>query len=103
MFVRESTYKRVVQERNQEAHDALMLRIKLSSIQTKWNDLVRRINAKGGEEFLKFGTIGKDTARTVHQFTDDELRSLLQLVHPDKHNGKQSAVVMTQKINALRK
>lgn len=37
------------------------------------------------------------------QFTQDELRSLLQLVHPDKHGGKNSAVVMTQKINKLRK
>ena len=36
------------------------------------------------------------------QFTQDELRSLLQLVHPDKHGGKASAVTMTQKINKLR-
>lgn len=36
------------------------------------------------------------------QFTQDELRSLLQLVHPDKHGGKASAVTLTQKINRLR-
>lgn len=36
------------------------------------------------------------------QFTKDELRSLLQLVHPDKHDGKESAVKLTQKINQLR-
>lgn len=36
------------------------------------------------------------------QFTQDELRSLLQLVHPDKHGGKASAVTLTQKINQLR-
>ncbi|MND88351.1 hypothetical protein D3C80_803760 [compost metagenome] len=36
------------------------------------------------------------------QFTQDELRSLLQLVHPDKHNGKESAMRLTQKINDLR-
>ena len=37
------------------------------------------------------------------QFTQDELRSLLQLVHPDKHGGKDVAVRMAQKINSLRK
>ena len=37
------------------------------------------------------------------QFTQDELRSLVQLVHPDKHGGKEVAVRMTQKINSLRK
>lgn len=37
------------------------------------------------------------------QFTQDELKSLLQLVHPDKHGGKESAIKLTQKINQLRK
>lgn len=40
--------------------------------------------------------------RTVPQFNDDQLRELLQLVHPDKHPGKASAIRMTQHINALR-
>ncbi|QYW02511.1 hypothetical protein CPT_Silvanus_037 [Stenotrophomonas phage Silvanus] len=41
-------------------------------------------------------------SRTVPQFTDDQLRELLQLVHPDKHGGKASAIRLTQHINALR-
>ena len=39
---------------------------------------------------------------TVPQFNDDQLRELLQLVHPDKHGGKASAIRPTQHINALR-
>lgn len=35
-------------------------------------------------------------------FTDEQLKSLLQLVHPDKHGGKESAIAMTQLINGLR-
>jgi len=37
------------------------------------------------------------------QFTEAQLRTLLQLCHPDKHGGKESAVLMTQHINKLRK
>lgn len=58
------------------------------------NILVRRIN---NGEFAK-----KVAQPTSTQFTKDELRSLLQLIHPDKHGGKQIAVTLTQKVNALR-
>lgn len=37
------------------------------------------------------------------QFSEDDLRRLLQLCHPDKHNGKQMAINMTVKIQKLRK
>lgn len=36
------------------------------------------------------------------QFTQDELRTLIQLCHPDKHQGKESAVAITQKLLRLR-
>lgn len=89
------------QERNEEAQNALVWQMRHIELQTKWNNLVDRINVLGGEEFLQTARMtGRDNPS---QFTDDELRSLLQLVHPDKHGGKQSAVVLTQKINALRK
>lgn len=65
----------------------------------KWNKLVRQINDKGGQQFLD----GASVVRSGNgQFTDAELRSILQLVHPDKHGGKASAVAITQKINKLR-
>lgn len=89
------------EERNREAHKAFFWQVKHDELQAKWNGLVGRINKLGGEEFLQNAKLSKDNK--VSQFTDDELRSLLQLVHPDKHSGKQSAVTLTQKINSLRK
>lgn len=70
---------------NQETKDAI----------EKHNVLVRRIN-RG--EFAR-----KVVQQTSTQFTKDELRSLLQLIHPDKHGGKQIAVTLTQKVNELRR
>lgn len=88
------------QERNQESQNALMWQMKHIALQTKWNELVTRINDLGGEDFLQNARL--TGLETPSQFTDAELRSLLQLVHPDKHAGKQSAITLTQKINALR-
>lgn len=91
---------RLRQERNQEAQNALMWQMKHIALQTKWNELVTRINDLGGEDFLQNARL--TGIETPSQFTDAELRSLLQLVHPDKHGGKQIAITLTQKINALR-
>lgn len=67
----------------------------------EWNALVERINAKGGENFLRYGSI-YPTQPTFVPFTDSELRKLLMLCHPDKHDGKELAVEMTKKLNSLR-
>lgn len=102
MIVLQSTFDKVRQQRDHEKSVAIHWQIKHSELQSRWNKVVEQINAKGGEDFLKFGTLNNDAPKTVHQFTDDELRSLIQLVHPDKHDGKESAVRLTQKINDLR-
>lgn len=89
MFVRESTYRQL-QQRYKEldrANDVLL---------DKWNALVRQINAKGGALFLEEGSV---TPTKV--FTNAEVRKLLQLCHPDKHDGKPMAVEMTQKLLTL--
>lgn len=36
-------------------------------------------------------------------FTKDEIRKLISLCHPDKHNNSELATMMTQKLLALRK
>lgn len=69
-------------------------RFALNAKVEEWNKLVNRINAKGGEAFLN--------SAPVPQFTADELKTLLQLCHPDKHGGKESAVRITQKLLELR-
>lgn len=101
MFVSRSKYDKAILERNHEKACFVRLQVDHLELRRKWNDVMQKINAKGGEEFLLFGKL-EGKVNTVHQFTDDELRSLLQLVHPDKHGGKESAVRLTQKINALR-
>lgn len=101
MFVRQSTYDKVLKERNAEAKDARYWTNAYIQLQKEWNVLVEMINEKGGKQFLEHGVMPGQT-RNVSQFTDEELRSLLQLVHPDKHDGKPSAVRLTQKINELR-
>lgn len=99
MFVLQSTHLKVIQQRNHEQKQAMFWHQEYGKLNVKWNSVVEKINEKGGMDFLNNGSI---SAETVNQFTDDELRSLLQLVHPDKHGGKQSAVLLTQKINQLR-
>lgn len=100
MIVLQSTHDRVIQQRDHAQKQHWRWYSSYQELQAKWNDVVEQINKKGGMDFLNNGTLVG--AKTSKQFTDEELRSLLQLVHPDKHGGKQSAVTMTQKINALR-
>ncbi|PHR58762.1 MAG: hypothetical protein COA47_10170 [Robiginitomaculum sp.] len=52
-----------------------------------WNVLIKRINAKGGEDFMQ-----------STPFTPEEINQLITLCHPDKHDGKKLAVEMTQKL-----
>lgn len=77
MFVRQSTYDKAIQQRDHEQSVAVHWQIKHSLLLSRWNDLVSRLNEKGGEQFISFGKLDKSTGNTVHQFTDDELRSLL--------------------------
>ena len=65
------------------------------------NELVQRINQLGGQEFLD-GEVPHPNAKSSNQFTDAELKSLLQLVHPDKNGGSEVSIRLTQKINSLR-
>lgn len=78
--------------------ELLDLRLQHQMLQAKWNALVTCINAKGGQEFLDKGKIPTSPA-----LSDDDIARLLQLCHPDKHNGKKMAHDMTAKLLALRK
>ena len=61
----------------------------------KWNKLTERINAKGGEAFL-------DSEPQNMQFNKEEVQQLISLCHPDKHNNKKSANLMTQRLLELK-
>lgn len=107
MFVKKSTYKaleikyRIALQKRLEAENMVLdehrLRLQIEDkfdyISDKWNRLVRRINKKGGEDFLDSEPL----------FNLDDVKRLLILCHPDKHNGKKSAEVMTVKLLKLKK
>lgn len=67
-----------------------------SELLGQWNALVTRINEHGGEALFE------QAANSATNLTKDDFRKLLQLVHPDRHEGKPIAIEMTQKLLELR-
>lgn len=103
MIVRQSTYDKARRQRDEAESSLFVLQLKYSALADKyteliaeWNALVKKINARGGQEFLEGNVESKP------QFTEEEIKKLLQLCHPDKHGGKQMAVDMTTKLLQLR-
>lgn len=92
MFVRRSTYEKAKGE-------SLAWQAAYVDLSRKWTELVTKINAKGGQQFLDRGTI---TSIAPIPFSQEELKRLILLCHPDKHGGKEIAVEMTKKLNSLR-
>lgn len=88
MFVLKSTYESL-------ARELFDSRMAFSLLNDKWNDLVDRINKKGGERFLSQGPNGC-------QFSKEELKQILVLCHPDKHGGSDKATTITKQINKIR-
>lgn len=97
MFVRQSTYDAMVRDRNRFQSEADAHKSEYFRLLMKWNQLVDRVNRAGGEKLLD------QPALNSEQFSQDDIRRLLQLCHPDKHDGKESAVEMTKKLNRLKK
>ncbi len=91
MFVLKSTHEKVRIEN-------LVLSCKLFDLANKWGALVDRINAKGGEQFLKEAKLAPPA-----QLNNDEIKNLLFLCHPDKHGGSQKAEEMTKRLLEMRR
>lgn len=75
-----------------------------SSLINEWNALVRRINALGGEDFLREAERGKRAAPPddPKSFSREELTKLVALCHPDRHGGCKKAEEMTKKLLEMR-
>jgi len=103
MFVLQSTYDRA-QRKIKMLEDELsyeksrVLRYQRQSNRAihEHNELVDMINKRGGQRFLD-GEVGSG------QFTEKEISTLIMLCHPDKHNGKESATLITTKLLKMRK
>jgi hypothetical protein len=68
------------------------LELRYYELGRKWNLLVTRINEMGGQKFLDGEA----------QLDQSEIKKLITLCHPDKHNGKDVATEMTQRLLELR-
>lgn len=89
MFVRQSKYDELKVELYATQY-ALNAKIE------EWNNLVVKINAKGGMEFLNNATL-----KGSSQFTEDELKTLRRLCHPDRHDSSKSSNELSAKINNI--
>lgn len=69
---------------------------KYQNLLKEWNELVERINKHGGDAIFH-------KARPNNQLDAAEIDKLINLCHPDKHNGKPMATEMTQKLLQLKK
>lgn len=87
MFITREKYDELVQI-------ATYHREQYQKLLTKWNPLIEKINAKGGQAFLN----GES-----QQFSQPEIRSLIKLCHPDKHGGSDEAHQITVKLLKMKK
>jgi len=60
------------------------LKKQFDELAIKWTAVVKKINAKGGQDFLDRGTLHPRI-----QFSKSELKDLLTLCHPDKHGNSE--------------
>lgn len=97
MIVRESTYNEALRRIRSLNGEIQALTLAYVALQRKWNNHVELINKKGGQDFIDNAVLGG-----TGPLTKDDIKSLLQLCHPDKHDGKESAVQMTQKLLKIR-
>ncbi len=84
MFVTQGRYDKLLAEKCE-------YQVAYAHIIARWNILIDKINAKGGEEFLE-----SEPANSA--FSNEEIKTLINLCHPDKHSGKKSATDITAKL-----
>lgn len=94
MFVTKSRHRKTLIERNEASAFALLWRTKYNELLDEWNALVDKVNA---------GHYTRTIVTKGGQFSDEEIQTLINLCHPDKHNGSARATAMTQRLLALRK
>jgi hypothetical protein len=83
-----------------DAHrvSAKSLESKLRTVRLRHSSLLLRINRKGGEAFLREGSIHPHRptfAPTSQQFSKNEIMSLIKLCHPDRHGNSEPSNKLT--------
>lgn len=98
MFVTQTIYNKLARELNSAILHLETYKKAHARVTGNWNELVERINAKGGEDFLEHGVLNPPS-----QFSKEEVDRLVRLCHPDKHNGSIVANEITKKLLKLKK
>lgn len=111
MFVRKSTYDALRNEYAKARAELIIAETRASVFKqaldkqvAQWNAMVERINAKGGETFLRDATIQSEKPG---RFTQAEIMTLIKLCHPDKHarseDDTKDATMITSKLLKMRR
>lgn len=110
MFVSLKKYRALVADAATLSDKANQLQAKLTTAHHELNearrfrDNYRSLSSQQAVELTRMHTQLQMAlmGNMAPQFSETQLRTLLQLCHPDKHGGKESAVLITQHINQLR-
>lgn len=78
---------------------AAEMTLKYARLLLDWNTLIDRINARGGKALLERGVLPENAPVSL---TLEDVKRLLQLSHPDKHNDSKLSVEMTQKLLSMK-
>lgn len=89
MIVSKAKYDRKVAEYLDALTEAVKWKFQYDDLLREWNDLAKRWNAKV-------------SAPSPATFTADEIETLINLCHPDKHAGSERANRMTVRLLQLR-
>lgn len=120
MFVLKSTHEKAVREL--QAKNSLLkidqvnaendlereklLRISVEEqyrhLRREYDKLYMHIEFRGGQDFLDRAVLPEHAPKGGLEFTEKEIKQILSLIHPDKHDGKESAKIFTQKLLTYR-
>jgi hypothetical protein len=98
MFVLKSTHNKVTAQLREAIASFHGLHAKYTQLFDKYEQLVKQINARGGQEFLDHGSL----SRRKPPFDQAEIKQLIALCHPDKHDNSKVASDITAKLISMR-
>ncbi len=97
-FVRRLEHELLQRLYNDLRNELIKQRVNYVDLLAQWNALVKRINDRGGEPFLS----GPAVFGSPEKLSEQDLKKLLMLCHPDKHGNSELAKEMTVKILEMR-